>query len=221
MNGASSIRCEQVIPTLGVGDVAAAIDWTWRRSASRRRGVGVSLRSTLPFAFGDTEIHLSREAPNPGGSWLYFIVSDVDRLHADFDEKDVDIVRAPEDREWDMREMPVRDLVGNELTFASPCIAREPKLPFEREEVSVWLEKRLVAVIRELAQHKGVDMTGLLEETLLHTFEPTSGGSVASPHTPADLDRIAELKERQGIDYDVHASYRFVEEGKAPSDSDA
>ena len=61
----------------------------------------------------------------------------------------------------------------------------------------------------------------LLEETLLHTFEPTSGGSVASPHTPADLDRIAELKERQGIDYDVHASYRFVEEGKAPSDSDA
>ena len=152
---------------------------------------------------------------------IRFIVSDVDRLHARFDEKEVDIVHAPEDQEWDMREMPVRDLVGNELTFASPCIAREPKLPIEREEVSVRLEKRLVAVLRELAEHKGFDMTALLEETLLHTFEPMPDGSVASPHTPADLDRIGELKEKHGIDYDVHASYRFVEEGRASSDSDA
>ena len=36
-------------------------------------------------------------------------------------------------------------------------------------------------------------------------------GGVASPHSKGDLERIQELKERHGIDYDTHATYRFVE----------
>ena len=111
-----------------------------------------------------------------------------------------------------MREIAVRDLVGNHLTFASPCIVREPKLPIEREAVSLRLESRIVSVLRSLAEHKQMDLTELLEETLLHTFEKMPHGGVASPHTRSDLDRIAELKEAHGLDYDVHASYRFVEE---------
>jgi hypothetical protein len=51
-----------------------------------------------------------------------------------------------------------------------------------------------------------------LEETLLHTFEPL--GRVASPHTASDLRYIATLKAKHGIDYDCHASYRFVEVGR-------
>ena len=35
--------------------------------------------------------------------------------------------------------------------------------------------------------------------------------TVASPHTKSDLRHIQELKKKQGIDYDSHASYRFVE----------
>jgi hypothetical protein len=34
---------------------------------------------------------------------------------------------------------------------------------------------------------------------------------VASPHTRKTLAYIQELKVRHGIDYDSHASYRFVE----------
>ena len=49
-----------------------------------------------------------------------------------------------------------------------------------------------------------------LEETLLHTFERV-GDSVASPYTLAALDHIGKLKKKHGIDYDTHASYRFVE----------
>lgn len=48
------------------------------------------------------------------------------------------------------------------------------------------------------------------EETLLHTFEPLGDG-VASPHTRGDLRYIQKLKRKHGIDYDSHASYRFVE----------
>ena len=45
----------------------------------------------------------------------------------------------------------------------------------------------------------------------LHTFEPLGDG-VASPHTKSDLRYIQELKHKHGIDYDSHASYRFVEQ---------
>jgi hypothetical protein len=51
-----------------------------------------------------------------------------------------------------------------------------------------------------------------LEETLLHTFEPLGDG-VASPHTKSELRFIQELKRKHGVDYDTHASYRFVERG--------
>ena len=37
------------------------------------------------------------------------------------------------------------------------------------------------------------------------------GDGVASPHTRSQLRYIQELKAKHGIDYDCHASYRFVE----------
>jgi hypothetical protein len=61
-----------------------------------------------------------------------------------------------------------------------------------------------------LADFKHMTVTGCLEETLLHTFEPLGDG-VASLHTKSDLRHIQELKKKHGIDYDSHASYRFVE----------
>jgi len=33
-----------------------------------------------------------------------------------------------------------------------------------------------------------------------------------SPHTKGQLKYIQELKKKHGIEYDSHASYRFVEE---------
>ncbi len=47
-------------------------------------------------------------------------------------------------------------------------------------------------------------------EILLHTCEPRGDG-VASPHTKKTASYIQELKRTHGIDYDSHASYRFVE----------
>lgn len=72
------------------------------------------------------------------------------------------------------------------------------------------LEKRLAAVLHDLAEFKHMSLSSCLEETLLHTFEPLGDG-VASPHTRTDLRHIQTLKTKHGIDYDSHASYRFVE----------
>jgi hypothetical protein len=56
-----------------------------------------------------------------------------------------------------------------------------------------------------------MSLNSCLEEILLHTNERLGDG-VASPHTKRDLNYIQELKVKHGIDYDSHASYRFVEE---------
>jgi hypothetical protein len=41
---------------------------------------------------------------------------------------------------------------------------------------------------------------------LLHTNEGVG------PHTPSQLRYIKELKNKHGIDYDSHGSYRFSED---------
>ncbi len=52
-----------------------------------------------------------------------------------------------------------------------------------------------------------------LAVTDLHTNEPLGDG-VASPHTWGDLRYIQELKQKHGIDYDSHGSYRLVERSR-------
>jgi hypothetical protein len=77
--------------------------------------------------------------------------------------------------------------------------------------VKARIEKRLASLLRDLARHKQMTVGETLEETLLHTFERVSGEGVASPHTGHTLAHIETLKKRHGIDYETHASYRFME----------
>jgi hypothetical protein len=77
-------------------------------------------------------------------------------------------------------------------------------------DVPVRLEKRLAALMNDLAVYKRMSLSSCLEEILLHTNEPLGDG-VASPHTKTQLRHIQDLKKKHGIDYDSHGSYRFVE----------
>ena len=51
-----------------------------------------------------------------------------------------------------------------------------------------------------------MSVSSCLEEMLLHTNEGVG------PHTKTTVHYIKELKKKHGIDYDSHASYRFVEQ---------
>jgi hypothetical protein len=60
-------------------------------------------------------------------------------------------------------------------------------------------------VTPDVAEAKRMTVGRCLEETLLHTLDGVG------PHTKGQLRLIEKLKAKHGIDYDTHASYRFVE----------
>lgn len=151
------------------------------------------------------------------GVWMSVWVTDLDEIEARCRSNDIEITWPPTDMPWGIREMHIRHpdghvfRLGHEVEAFDPGRLREGEpVPVERVDVSVRLEERLVSLVHELAERKGMDITEYLEETLLHSLEQVGGG-VASPHLGETLELIPELKRRHGIDYDTHASYRFVE----------
>jgi hypothetical protein len=86
--------------------------------------------------------------------------------------------------------------------------ASEPKIPVERVQLGVRMEKRMVKVLKAMAEYYDISLGQLLEDIVLHAFE----GGGANAFLPDSLERVAELKKVYGMDYDVHASYRFAEQ---------
>ena len=207
-----NIDCEQVHPALSVSDIVAATDFYTKK-----------LGFKLAFTWGDpptmaglildqVQIFLELGSPSPKGCSVYFLVGDADALYEFQQANGVEIVEPPGDRHYGIRDYRVRDLHGYVLGFGHRLtLADGPPLRIERVDVPVRLEKRLAALLHDLAEHKHMSLSSCLEEILLHTNEPLGDG-VASPHGKRDLNYIQELKTKHGIDYDSHASYRFVEE---------
>src|SRR2546422_7046013 len=80
-----------------------------------------------------------------------------------------------------------------------------PKISVERVQTGLRIEKRMLKVLKAVAEYADQSLGELMEEIVLHAFE---GACAFGPETQK---RIAKLKEVYGMDYDVHASYRFVD----------
>jgi hypothetical protein len=76
-------------------------------------------------------------------------------------------------------------------------------IPVERIQTGVRLEKRLVKVLKALAELKDMTLGDLLEGIVLYAFE---GQCAFSEET---LATIAQLKEIYGLDLDAEASHRL------------
>jgi len=194
-----------------VTDVLAAADFYTKK-----------LGFTLAFTWGEpttmagvnldkVQIFLEQGMPQPKGCSVFFVVGNADEVYEFHRANGVEIVTPPGDRPYGLRDYRVRDLYGYELEFGHYIYNQGSPLKIERVDVPVRLEKRLAALLRDLAAHKRMSLSSCLEEILLHTNEPLGDG-VASPHTKSTLRHIQQLKKKHGIDYDSHASYRFVEE---------
>lgn len=88
-------------------------------------------------------------------------------------------------------------------------------VPVERVQLGIRMEKRLVKVLKGLAEFEGVTLGQLLEKIVLHSFEPVPGEEgemAASPHGKRALAAIADLKRVYGMDYDVHGFRDFADE---------
>ena len=208
---APNVDCERHHAGLAVRDVAAAIDFytaklgfhlafTWGGDPPTFAGVNLDR----------VQIFLEKGTPSPDGCGVYFVVGDADELHDFHRTQGLEIAEPLGDREYGIRDYTVRDLDGYSLTFGHHLLNAGPPIPVERVDVPVRLEKRLAALLHDLAKYKRMTLSSCLEEILLHTSEPLGDG-VASPHTKRQLAYIQELKKKHGIDYDSHASYRFVE----------
>jgi hypothetical protein len=84
--------------------------------------------------------------------------------------------------------------------------------PVQRVQIGVRMEKRMVQVLKGLAEFDGLTLGELLERIVLHSFDPVpgqEGEASASPHGNKALAALADLKRVYGMDYKVHATRDF------------
>jgi hypothetical protein len=81
-----------------------------------------------------------------------------------------------------------------------------PPFTVERVQTGVRMEKRLVKVLKALAELYDMSLGDLLEGIVLHAFDGRT------PFSEESLVRIAELKRIYGLELDSRASHRLIEQ---------
>ena len=202
------VECDQLHAGIAAADLRAAIDFYVNKLGFTEAFTWGTPVTFAGINLGHVQIFLQQgtPTPNPDSAAAYFVVDDVDRLHEFHRANGVAITVAIDDREYGIRDYSVRDLDGYSLVFGQHLMTVGPSIRIQRVDVPVRLEKRLAALLQDLAAHKHMTVNSCLEEILLHTNEGVE------PHTRAQVRHIQELKKKHGIDYDSHGSYRFVEE---------
>ena len=89
----------------------------------------------------------------------------------------------------------------------------------ERVQLGIRMEKKMVKVLKGLAEYSNMTLGQLMEKIVLHSFEPEPGQEgewCASPYSKKSLGVIADLKKIYGMEWDVHASRGFEETDATP-----
>jgi len=81
----------------------------------------------------------------------------------------------------------------------------ESQLLIERVQTGVRIEKRLLKVLKALAEYHDLSLGDLLEGIVLHAFDGKA------PFSSASLKRIRDLKKFYNLDLDSSASHRLTE----------
>jgi hypothetical protein len=80
-----------------------------------------------------------------------------------------------------------------------------PKIKVERVQTGVRIEKRLLKVLKAMAEYHDLTLGNLLEGILLHAL-------AGKTFNAESLEVIAEIKQIYGLDYDPESSHLFTEE---------
>jgi catechol 2,3-dioxygenase-like lactoylglutathione lyase family enzyme len=210
---AGSAAC--LTPILYVRDFSESMDYYTEKLLFQRLWDYGKPPSFGAVRLGKAEIFFCQGGQGNPGTWLSIFLDDVDEYYERITQLGATVIYGPADESWGMREIHVQDPNQHVLRFGHGIAMREPKLDVERVQLDARIEKRLAHLVSDLAKHSKMTVGELLEDVLLHSFEKASTGGVASPYTERTLALIEELKLRHGIDYDTHASYRFVEKPPA------
>jgi hypothetical protein len=85
----------------------------------------------------------------------------------------------------------------------------EDHLLVERVQTGVRIEKRILKVLKGVAEYHDLTLGDLLEGIVLHAFD----GKI--PFSQESLRRIKDLKKFYGLDLDSSASHKLKEAGPA------
>lgn len=80
------------------------------------------------------------------------------------------------------------------------------KIKVERVQTGVRIEKRMLKVLKAMAEYHDISLGDLLEGVVLHAFEGKS------PFGEQAIQRIGQLKQIYGMDYDAGAAHNLTEE---------
>lgn len=83
--------------------------------------------------------------------------------------------------------------------------ARAAPVEVERVQTGVKIEKRLLKVLKALAEYHDITLGDLLEGVVLHAFDGKA------PFERATLGRIEQLKKIYGLDLDSRHSHQLRE----------
>jgi hypothetical protein len=75
----------------------------------------------------------------------------------------------------------------------------------ERIQTGVRMEKRLVKVLKAVAEYHDLSLSDLLEGIVLHAFEGKA------PFGPESMRRIADLRKIYGLDLGASQAHTLVE----------
>lgn len=78
--------------------------------------------------------------------------------------------------------------------------------PFsERIQIGIKMEKRMVKVLKAIAEYHDITLGDLIESLVLYSFENTV------PFDTAIGQRIEQLKRVYGMDYGLSAAHQFTD----------
>ena len=84
-------------------------------------------------------------------------------------------------------------------------MTEEKRFLVQRVQTGVRLEKRLLKVLKALAEYHDMTLGDLLEGIVLHAFDGKA------PFSATSLQVIRDLKKLYALDLDSHTSHRLTE----------
>ena len=82
---------------------------------------------------------------------------------------------------------------------------KDKKIKVERVQTGVRMEKRMLKVLKAMAEYHDISLGDLLEGIVLYAFEGRS------PFDAEAIKRIDALKKIYEMEYGTNASHHFVE----------
>jgi len=91
------------------------------------------------------------------------------------------------------------------MTAKTPTTGSSDHIDIQRVQTGVRMERRVLKVLKALAEYKNMTLGDLLEGIVLHAFDGKA------PFSSETLRKVAELKGIYELDLDAGASHRLEE----------